>query len=102
MLIYHIVLPEVWERFADEYEYVAESLHSEGFIHCSYRNQIDDVLKRYYRDASRVLVLAINPHLLTSELVAEPSTGGEIYPHVYGPINRQAIIDAEERALFFA
>lgn len=102
MLIYHIVLPEVWAQFADAYEYVAESLRTEGFIHCSYRNQIDDVIKRYFRDASRVLVLAINPHLLNSELVAEPSTGGQVYPHIYGPINRSAIIDAEERALFFA
>ncbi len=97
MLIYHIVLPEVWERFKDEPEYEAESLKSEGFIHCSYRNQLDEVILRYYKDARSVLVLNINPHLLTSELVAEPSTGGEIYPHIYGPINASAIVGIEER-----
>ena len=97
MLIYHIVLPEIWEKFKDEYEYEAESLATEGFIHCSYRHQLDDVLKRYYDGVEKVLILHINPHYLTTRFVAEPSTNGEIYPHIYGPINRAAIVDAEER-----
>ena len=63
MLIYHIVLPEIWEKFKDEYEYEAESLRSEGFIHCSYRNQLDDVLERYYKNADKVLILHINLNL---------------------------------------
>jgi len=97
MLIYHIVLPEIWESFTDKYEYEAESLTSEGFIHCSYRNQLDDVLQRYYKNAEKVLILSINPHLLASELIAEPSTNGEIYPHIYGKINKSAIVNIEER-----
>lgn len=97
MLIYHIVTPEVWEKFKDEYEYEAESLRSEGFIHCSYRNQLDEVLQRYYKNAGKVLILSINPHLLQSELIAEPSTNREIYPHIYGTINKSAIVNIEER-----
>lgn len=97
MLIYHIVTPEIWEKFKDETEYEAESLQSEGFIHCSYRNQLDDVLERYYKDAERVLILHINPHYLTVPLVAEPSTNREIYPHIYGKINKSAVVDVEER-----
>jgi uncharacterized protein (DUF952 family) len=99
MLIYHIVLPDVWEKFKDENEYEAESLASEGFIHCSYRNQLDDVLERYYKDAEKVLILHINPHLLKSDLVAEPSTNREIYPHIYGKINKSAIVNVEERII---
>jgi uncharacterized protein (DUF952 family) len=99
MLIYHIVTPEIWENFKDENEYEAESLKSEGFIHCSYRNQLDDVLKRYYKDAEKVLILHINPHLLKSDLVAEPSTNREIYPHIYGKINKSAVVGVEERII---
>ncbi len=99
MLIYHIVTPEVWEKFNDENEYEAESLTTEGFIHCSYRNQLDEVLQRYYSNADKVLILQINPHFLTSELVAEPSTNREIYPHIYGKINKSAIVDVEERKI---
>lgn len=99
MLIYHIVLPEVWEKFKDEYEYEAESLATEGFIHCSYRSQLDDVLKRYYGGAEKVLILHINASRLTSELVAEPSTNREVYPHIYGKINKSAIAEIEERRI---
>ena len=97
MLIYHIVLPETWERFKDEPFYEAESLAAEGFIHCSYRNQVPEVLERYYKTAERVLILHLNAHALTSELIAEPSTNREVYPHIYGKINRQAIVEVEER-----
>ena len=97
MLIYHIVLPPVWEKFKDKPSYEADSLTAEGFIHCSYPNQLDAVLKRYYEDAGTVLVLSIETEKLTSELVEEPSTNNEIYPHIYGPINIDAIIDVAER-----
>lgn len=99
MVIYHIVTPEIWEKFKDEYEYEAESLKTEGFIHCSYRNQLDAVLERYYKTAGKVLILEINPHLLTSKLVAEPSTNREIYPHIYGKINKSAIVNVKERII---
>lgn len=97
MLIYHIVTPETWEQFKNEPFYEAESLHSEGFIHCSYRNQLPEVLERYYKNAEKVFILHINPNLLTSKLVSEPSTNNEVYPHIYGEINRQAIVEVEER-----
>ena len=97
MIIYHIVTPEVWEKYKDKNEYEAESLATEKFIHCSYQNQLDGVLERYYKNQRKVLILHINPHLLAAKLIAEPSTGGEVYPHIYGAINRQAIVAVEER-----
>ena len=98
MTIYHIVLPEVWAAFdGDLYE--AESLGSEGFIHCSFENQLDGVLQRYYSGAESVVLLEIDSDKLTSKLVNEPSTNNEVYPHIYGPINRDAIIEFEERRI---
>ena len=98
MLIYHIVLPDVWSSFDGEL-YEAASLVDEGIIHCSFEAQLDGVLERYYSGAESVVVLAIDPDRLTSELVSEPSTGGENYPHIYGPINCDAIVSATERKL---
>ena len=40
MLIYHIVLPEVWAAFDTEL-YRATSLETEGFIHCSFADQLE-------------------------------------------------------------
>ena len=99
MLIYHIVTPEVWARFKDKEFYQAESLESEGFIHCSFAEQLEKVLQRYYSGAEKVLILTIEPENLKSKLVAEASTGNEIYPHIYGEINVDAIVRIEEREI---
>jgi len=99
MQIYHIVTPEVWEKFKDENEYEAESLTTEGFIHCSFAGQLEGVLQRYYSGAKKVLLLTIEPEKLASKLVSEPSTNNEIYPHIYGKINKSAIVNIEEREI---
>jgi uncharacterized protein (DUF952 family) len=99
MPIYHIVLPEVWERLKDKEFYEADSLKAEGFIHCSFADQLETVLRRYYKDAEKVLILQIEPKLLTSKLVEESSTNNEIYPHIYGRINMEAITEIKKRDL---
>ena len=99
MQVYHIVLPEGWENFKDKSFYEHESLGTEGFIHCSFADQIDGVLERYYKAAEKVLILTIDPAKLKSKLIAEASTGGEIYPHIYGEINRESIVGIEERTI---
>ena len=99
MLIYHIVLPETWEAVRGNTFYEAASLADEGFIHCSYADQLEEVIERYYKDAGGIVVLSIDTDKLTSTLVSEPSTGGEPYPHIYGPINNDAIVGVEKRSV---
>lgn len=99
MLVYHIVTPEVWEEFRTKDFYEAASLATEGFIHCSFAEQLEGVLQRYYSGLEKVLIMTIEPEKLTSELVNEPSTNDEIYPHIYGKINREAIVGIEEKVL---
>jgi uncharacterized protein (DUF952 family) len=98
VLIYHIVLPEVWEAFDTEL-YRHSSLVTEGFIHCSFESQLDGVLQRYYSNADTVVILEIESDRLMSRMIREPSTGSEVYPHVYGPINRNAIVSVNTRKL---
>ena len=99
MFIYHIVLPEVWERFKDRPSYQPESLATEGFIHCSYPGQLEGVLKRYYSGVDKVLILKIDTEKLFAKLVKEPSTNNEMYPHIYGRLNHNAVVEIEERVL---
>ena len=99
MFIYHIVLPEVWERFKTRPSYQPDSLATEGFIHCSYSSQLEEVLKRYYSGVPKVLILKIDTEKLLSKLVKEPSTNDEMYPHIYGRLNHSAVVGVEERVL---
>jgi uncharacterized protein (DUF952 family) len=95
--IFHVALPEKWAVAGDLYEH--ESLATEGFIHCSFAEQLDGVLSRYFDGATEVSILEIDPAKLTSKLVIEPSTNGEGFPHIYGAINREAVVGAELRKL---
>lgn len=97
--VYHVVLPDSWEAQKEQELYEHDSLAAEGFIHCSFDHQVEGVLGRYYAGVERVLILKIDPALLDAGLVEEASTGGEIYPHIYGKINRGAIVDIEDRSL---
>jgi uncharacterized protein (DUF952 family) len=96
MYIYHISRERPDSHASDV---TAPSLADEGFIHCSRKEQLEAVLGRYFRTGERVFILTIDPARLTPEMIEEPSTGGEFYPHVYGPINRTAIVGVEERTV---
>lgn len=95
--IYHLVLPHVWEKQADQ-PYRADSLASEGFIHCSFAEQVAGSANRFYADQQDLLVLHIEPARLTSPLREEPSNTGEIFPHIHGPLNRDAVVAAQPLA----
>ena len=98
MRIFHIVRPADWESHGGSL-FEAESLATEGFIHCSFAEQLDGVIRRYYGDTDEIVILEIDPGKLNSKLVVETSTGDENYPHIYGPINKDAIVGSERRKI---
>jgi uncharacterized protein (DUF952 family) len=95
-LIYHITKSGWWNKFSSTEAYESETLSDEGFIHCSTREQVDGVLERYYANEKELLLLHINPGHLKVELKFEVATHGLAFPHVYGKINREAIVRVEE------
>jgi uncharacterized protein (DUF952 family) len=88
--VFHLCSPSAWRSDPDQ-PYQAASLATEGFIHCSYAEQVAASANRFYAAADAVLVLSVDPDKLTSPLKAEPAGSGELFPHVYGPINRDAV-----------
>ncbi len=79
--------------------YEAPSLFTEGFIHNSTREQVSGVLGRYYNNETDLVLLHIDETLLTAELKYElaPSVN-EIFPHIFGPINLEAVVTVEDIA----
>ena len=100
-MIYHLTSRQAWSEARGRGEYRAESLESEGFIHCSTETQILPVVNAFYKGQQGILLLAIEPSLLASELRWEPPVGapppgvpeGDAFPHIYGPINLDAIVN---------
>jgi uncharacterized protein (DUF952 family) len=89
-VIVHICSRSDWEAALKCGVYQAESLADSGFIHCSLPSQALDVANRYFPGRKDLLLLWIDPGKLTAEVRWE-SSDSEIFPHVYGPIELNAV-----------
>ena len=91
--ILHLTTAEAWEASRASGKYEAQSLAAEGFIHCSAdEGQTLRVAERLYAGQAGLIVLDIDTERLTAEVRREPSRSGEIYPHIYGRINCDAVV----------
>lgn len=89
--ILHVTTPEAWRWAGDTPYYEAESLATEGFIHNCRPAQLRGVLGRHFAGHRALVLLVVDPGRLTSE-VREEESHGEAFPHVYGPIDRAAVV----------
>jgi uncharacterized protein (DUF952 family) len=95
-VIYHITEATTWLAQQQSSDFTVSSLTEEGFIHCSTAAQVGGVLQRYYSDQKNLLMLHIDESKVTADLKFEASTEGEYFPHIYGPINKEAILRIEQ------
>ena len=92
MPIFHITSQRAWEQAQGEF--AADSLATEGFIHCSDPHQFVHVANQRFRGRSDLVLLQIDPGLLNATVRYENLEGGhELFPHVYGAIPLTAVID---------
>ncbi|HTE10628.1 MAG TPA: DUF952 domain-containing protein [Chitinophagaceae bacterium] len=97
-VIYHVTTAAEWEAAKKKGVYTTPSLQAEGFIHCSADDaQVAGVLQRYFSDKSDLVKLVIDTAKLSSRFIYEwsPSTA-DTFPHVYGPINLDAVIETKK------
>lgn len=92
-LIYHFTTLDQWEKAQDIGFYEPENFAKEGFIHCCTESQIKGVMARYYTTHQNLIKLIIDPARLTHRLLFELSpTLKEEFPHIYGPLNIEAVV----------
>lgn len=90
MVLYHLLPLKDWQQ-AGAGPYRPASLATEGFIHCAHAHQVARIANLFYREVPDLLVLCVASERLTSA-VREEDVGGERFPHVYGPINPEAVV----------
>lgn len=129
MTIYHIAFRADWDAARAAGEYLVSTrgrtLAQQGFIHAATAGQVAGVAEAFYADVGTgpdtgtdtdadtdtgLVVLAIDPDRLTAPLRYEPvPDAAEPFPHIYGPLNVDAVIglfelgrDAQGRYVFEA
>jgi uncharacterized protein (DUF952 family) len=90
--IYHMLEATTWTAQPDE-DYCAASLASEGFIHCSGDpDTLLQVANAFYRyQPGDWLVLVVDSGRLHAPLRWD-RVGDREFPHLYGPLNRDAVV----------
>ncbi len=92
MGLFHITRRSDWEAAQQAGEYRAASLSSEGFIHLSEDRQWLGAANRFFRGQTDLVLLSLNRDRLKSPLKHEPADG-ELFPHLYGPLNLDAVVE---------
>lgn len=93
-IIYHVTTVAEWNAAKEKGYYESASLKEEGFIHCSHEEQVAGVLERYFSGKTNLIKLVIDTDKLTSQFIYDWSrSNADTFPHVYGPINIEAVIE---------
>jgi uncharacterized protein (DUF952 family) len=87
-VIYHLVSADHWHSCDETAPYVPGDFDAEGFIHCTRGlDLVVQVANTYYGDVpGDFFLLVIDESLVSAEIKYEDG-----FPHVYGPLNRDAI-----------
>lgn len=90
--ILHITKLLKWEQASQNGRYESDSLHTQGFIHCSKPEQVISVANSHFRGQKDLVLLCIDADKVASEIRYENCEGGsELFPHIYGPLNLDAV-----------
>jgi len=108
--IFHICTRRAIDDARAHGEYRAASLDTEGFIHLSRAHQVLPTVRAYFGGVPDLVLLSIDPTLLTARLVYEPPAplasetpkpaSDELYPHCYGGVDLAAIVNVIDLAQF--
>ncbi len=95
--IYVIVVGAANAEISPEGEYTAPSLATEGFLHAS--GSVDQLLRvanRKFPGEPRLEVLCVDPAGVVPEVRYEEGRDPAPFPHIYGPLNGDAIVEVKE------
>ena len=100
-MILHLAPAEDWDGLKPGQGYVAPSLATEGFIHCTGDEEtLLRVANSFYRSVpGELVVLDIDERLVAADVVWEepvpaPPEGSTVtlFPHIYGLIEQGAVV----------
>jgi len=98
--VYKICAHRAWQEAIVEgcFRGSADDLR-DGYIHLSTAEQLPGTAARHFRGQSDLLLISIETSKLAADLKWEPSRGGALFPHLYGPLDVSAAISVQPLVL---
>jgi len=91
-IIYKICPEALWREAeaAGRFDGAAIDL-TDGYIHFSTAEQAVETAARHFAGQGGLVLVAVEAAALGDALRYEPSRGGALFPHLYGPLPMQAV-----------
>jgi uncharacterized protein (DUF952 family) len=91
-LVYKIATAELVAAAAASGSFTGMPIdHSDGYIHLSTAAQLPETLALHFRGQGDLVLLAVRTDAVAGDLKWEPSRGGALFPHLYGPLPMAAV-----------
>jgi uncharacterized protein (DUF952 family) len=82
-----------WQTQPQDQLYIHPSLASEGFIHCTAEPALLMwVANHFFKSEPGAFVLLCIDEAVVSAEVKWEAVGDQIFPHIYGPLNLNAVV----------
>lgn len=95
--IYKLVPARLWAKAEESGSFAGSPVDlQDGFIHFSTGAQLRETADRHFKGQNDLLLVAVDPRRLGTELRWEPSRGGALFPHLYGDLPLDSVIFASE------
>lgn len=93
MLIYKIFTADQWAALDARGETRGAPVDlADGFIHFSTAEQAPETAAKHFAGAADLMLAAVEAERFGDDLKWEPSRGGALFPHLYAPLKRSAVI----------
>lgn len=97
--IYHLAIAAEWDEAVTAgrgytMSTLGVTLAEQGFIHCSFADQVQRIADLVYRGRTDVLLLTVDPGLVTVPIRVDEvgdEVGGDAFPHLYGALDLAAV-----------
>ena len=87
-LIYKILPDSLWKAALSSGCFAGAAIDlADGFIHFSTASQVEETARRHFDGQAGLVLVAIESERLFPALKWEPSRGGDLFPHLYSPLD---------------
>ncbi|AZN70805.1 DUF952 domain-containing protein [Georhizobium profundi] len=91
--IYKIAPRPLWEAAEAAGQFVGAPIDLiDGYIHFSTADQVRETAAKHFQGQDDLVLVAIDSEQLGDHLVYEPSRGGQLFPHLYTPLELSAVL----------
>ncbi len=98
--IYKIATRAAWDASLAAGSFVGMPIdHADGYVHFSTAAQLAETLRLHFAGQSELVVFAVPVAELGEALRWEPSRGGQLFPHLYGPLPMHLVAESIETAV---